>query len=344
MKKNGKAFAYLFLTVASVLSVGCSSSGKEEKTEREVPVKTWTVAFCENLGVHEYMGTVEGESSSSLSFQVPGYVERIYVREGQRVAQGELLARLDKTTLQSTYDAACSSLRQAEDAYARMEQLHEKGSLPEIKWVEVQSSLQQARSMEQIARKNLNDVELRAPYAGVVAQKSIDTGSSVVPGVPVFQLMKIMRVNVNMAVPEDEIASIGLGDEVSVSVAALGNKSYTGKIIEKGIAADPLVHTYKALVQIDNRSGELLPGMVCIARLGGTRDSSIVVPNRIVQIDSDGTPFVWVDSDGRATKRPVSVGALSGDGVVVESGLSVGDKVIVEGTSKVSENMKVTEQ
>lgn len=290
------------------------------------------------------MGTVEGESSSSLSFQVPGYVEHVYVREGQRVAQGQLLARLDKTTLQSSYDAACSALRRAEDAYARMEQLHEKGSLPEIKWVEVQNSLQQARSMEQIARKNLNDVELRAPYAGVVAQKNVDAGTSVMPGVPAFQLMKVTRVNVNMAVPEDEIAAIKLGDDVSVTVSALGDKQFSGQVIEKGIAADPLVHTYKALVQIDNRSGELLPGMVCVAHLGGVRDSSIVVPNRIIQVDSDGSHFVWLASEGRAVKRIVSTGALSGDGVVVESGLTVGDRVIVEGASKVSENMKVTER
>lgn len=328
----------------TVLCMGCSSADRDAATEREVPVKTWTVAFSENAGTHDYMGTVEGESSSSLSFQVPGYVECIYVREGQRVGQGELLARLDKTTLQSAYDAACSTLRQAEDASARMEQLYRKGSLPEIKWVEVQSSLQQARSMEQIARKNLADVELRAPYAGVVAQKKIDTGSSVLPGVPVFQLMKVSRVNVNLAVPEDEIASVALGQEVTVTVAALGDRVFSGKVVEKGVSADPLVHTYKALVQIDNRTGELLPGMVCVARMGGADDSSIVIPAQVVQVDSDGTRFVWVAGDGRASKRRVSVGRFSGRGVVIDAGLSVGDRVIVEGASKVSENMKVIER
>ena len=343
MKKNGKAGAFC-ITAMTVLCMSCNSTGKDVTVVREVPVKTWIVAFSENAGVHDYMGTVEGESSTSLSFQVPGYVERIYVREGQQVEKGELLARLDKTTLQSTYDAAYSTLRQAEDAYTRMEQLYQKGSLPEIKWVEVQSSLQQARSMEQIARKNLDDVELRAPYAGVVAQKKIDTGSSVLPGVPVFQLMKVARVNVNMAVPEDEIPTFALGQEVKVTVAALGDRTFSGKVIEKGVTADPLVHTYKVLVQVDNRSGELLPGMVCVAHVESASDSAIVIPNRVVQIDSGGSYFVWLDCNGRATKRSISVAYLSGDGVVVESGLSIGDKVIVEGASKVSENMKVTER
>ena len=141
MKRNGKAFAYLFLAVWSMTSIGCTSSSKEERAVREIPVKTWTVSLREGVYTRSYIGEIEGESSSSLSFQVPGYVECIYVKEGQRVERGELLARLDETTLQSTYDAALSTLKQAEDAYARMEQLHKSGNLPEIKWVEVQSSL-----------------------------------------------------------------------------------------------------------------------------------------------------------------------------------------------------------
>ena len=326
MKRNGKAFAYLFLAVWSMTSIGCTSSSKEERAVREIPVKTWTVSFREGVYTRSYI------------------VECIYVKEGQRVERGELLARLDETTLQSTYDAALSTLKQAEDAYARMEQLHKSGSLPEIKWVEVQSSLQQARSMEQIAKKNLKDVELRAPYSGIIAQKSIDTGSTVLPGVPAFKLMKIDWVNVNISVPENEVADVKMGADVTVTVAALGGKSFSGKITEKGIAADPLAHTYKALARIENRQGELLPGMVCVVNMGSRNNSQIVIPNSVVQVDYNGDHFVWLCCDGVAVKQTVSVGALSGNGVIISSGLAVGDKVIVEGASKVSENMKVSEQ
>ena len=331
MKRNGKAFAYLFLAVWSMTSIGCTSSSKEERAVREIPVKTWTVSFREGVYTRSYIGEIEGESSSSLSFQVPGYVECIYVKEGQRVERG-------------TYDAALSTLKQAEDAYARMEQLHKSGSLPEIKWVEVQSSLQQARSMEQIAKKNLKDVELRAPYSGIIAQKNIDTGSTVLPGVPAFKLMKIDWVNVNISVPENEVADVKMGADVTVAVAALGGKSFSGKITEKGIAADPLAHTYKAIARIENQQGELLPGMGCGGNMGSRIYSQIVIPNSVVQVDYNGDHFVWLCNDGVAVKQTVSVGALSGNGVIISSGLAVGDKVIVEGASKVSENMKVSEQ
>ncbi len=74
MKRNGKAFAYLFLAVWSMTSIGCTSSSKEERAVREIPVKTWTVSLREGVYTRSYIGEIEGESSSSLSFQVPGYI------------------------------------------------------------------------------------------------------------------------------------------------------------------------------------------------------------------------------------------------------------------------------
>ena len=97
-----------------------------------------------------YTHLVEEVVSSSISFQVMGNVERVLVGEGQKVREGQLLAVLDKATLENAYNASAASLRQAEDAYARMRTLHENKSLPDMKWVEVESKLEQARSMERI--------------------------------------------------------------------------------------------------------------------------------------------------------------------------------------------------
>ena len=90
---------------------------------------------------------------------------------GDRVAKGQLIATVDPFSMQSSYDAAKASLAQAEDAYRRMKELYDKGSLPEIKWVEVQSKLQQAKSMEEVARKNLDDCKLYAPFSGIISER-----------------------------------------------------------------------------------------------------------------------------------------------------------------------------
>ena len=75
-------------------------------------------------------------------------------------------------------NASAASLRQAEDAYARMRTLHENKSLPDMKWVEVESKLEQARSMERISRKNLEDRNLYAPFGGVIGKRMVEAGEN----------------------------------------------------------------------------------------------------------------------------------------------------------------------
>ena len=116
--------------------------------------------------------------------------------------QGQLLATLDEVSMQNTYQAAKAALKQAEDTYQRMKELHEKGSLAEMKWVEVQSKLQQAQSMEAVARKNLTDCQLYAPFSGVIAEKSLEVGQNVVPGVfTAFVSYHGLRFDVSSAKP-----------------------------------------------------------------------------------------------------------------------------------------------
>ena len=150
-----------------------------------------------------------------------GTVKKIYVDLGERVTQGELIAEIDPTSIRSSYDAAKSTLEQAEDAYKRMKLLHDKGSIAEMKWIEVQSKLQQARSMEEVARKNLKDCKLYAPYSGVISEKNIEAGQNVMPGVPVAQLVGVQDLKVKISVPETEIANIQKNQKEKIIISAL---------------------------------------------------------------------------------------------------------------------------
>ena len=145
-------------------------------------VKTMTVVRGAPSDGGRYSGTVEEQNGTPLSFSVAGTVQAVHVRLGQRVAAGQLIATLDDASLRNSHAAAQAALKQAEDAYRRMKELHDKGSLPDIKWVEVQSQVEQARSVEQIAAKNLRDCRLYAPYDGVIAAKNVEVGQNVVPG------------------------------------------------------------------------------------------------------------------------------------------------------------------
>ena len=152
--------------------------------------------------------------------------------------------------MQNRYQAAKAALKQAEDAYQRMKELHEKGSLAEMKWVEVQSKLQQAQSMEAVARKNLTDCQLYAPFSGVIAEKSLEVGQNVVPGVQVLKLVSDDRLKVRISVPETEIARVARGQKAVIEAPVLNGTTAEGVVTEKGVQANPLSRSYEVNVSI----------------------------------------------------------------------------------------------
>lgn len=323
-----------------------SCQGKSTTTREEVaPVKisTLTVEAEQRHNEHRYSGTVEAANSTALSFTMPGNVQSIGVNVGDRVEAGDLIATIDSSTTASSYKAALSARQQAEDAYARMKTLYEKGSLPEIKWVDIQNKLQQARSLEEIARKNLHDCKLYAPYTGIVAEKSIEVGQTVSPGLPVVKIVSGDRLKVKFSVPENEIADIHPGTRAVVTVGALDNRRFPGVITEKGIVAHPLSRSYEVKVSLDHTDADLMPGMVTEVGIENEKASwQYVVPAQVVQLDEKNRTFVWIEQEGKARKRYIECGPFATDGVTVVSGLENGDRVIVEGRQKVCENIPVT--
>lgn len=328
---------------AATLAAGCSTGPGDTGAERTVHVKTVIVTSGERgVAGREYVGTVEEESATALSFPVQGTVTALTAGEGQRVPAGQVLARLDERNLQSVYNGAQASLAQAEDAMKRLQMLYDNGSLPEIKYVEAQTKLEQARSMEQVARKNLDDSRLTSPFTGVIGKRAVEAGENVMPGQSVYTLLKTDIVKVKIPVPENEIAGIGRDQAARITVAALGDRSYSGMVKEKGVTANPVSHTYEVRIPLPNPGGELMPGMVCRVTLEGDSSArAIVLPNRAVQVTGRGERFVWCVRDGKAAMIPVTVGALTEGGVAITGGLTAGEEVITDGYQKVSEGMKV---
>ena len=203
--------------------------------------KNYLMAVCLFLVVMSGCGNKEQSSQQA---------EPVKVDLGSRVRQGQLLATLDEVSMQNTYQAAKAALKQAEDAYQRMKELHEKGSLAEMKWVEVQSKLQQAQSMEAVARKNLTDCQLYAPFSGVIAEKSLEVGQNVMPGVQVLKLVSDDRLKVRISVPETEIARVARGQKAVIEAPVLNGTKAEGVVTEKGVQANPLSRSYEVNVSI----------------------------------------------------------------------------------------------
>ena len=264
------------------------------------------------------------------------------VRLGDRVSKGQLIGTLDDTSARSSHTAAQATLAQAEDAYRRMKELHDKGSLPEIKWVEIQSKLKQARSMETLAKKQLDDCRLTAPFAGIIPSKTGEAGQNVMPGMAVAQLVSATGQQVKIAVPEAEIGNITVGQKASVAIPALKGKRYEATVTERGVTANALSRSYEVKLKVDDADDSLLPGMVAEVTLTENNgQTACIIPLHIVQLDEQNRNFVWTEKDGKAVKRFITCGDFAGNGVIVTQGLQPGDNLIIKGQHKVCEGTPI---
>lgn len=338
-----KSINQIALALTAVMLSACNAeNNKGQAADEAVRVEVTQVKAATADRTSRYSGTVEEENGTLLSFAVGGTVSRVLVDEGDRVGKGQLIATLDTEQLTHNHTSAQAALAQAEDAYRRMEELHGKGSLPEIKWVEAQTALQRARASEQMARKQLADCRLYAPFSGVISKKFAEKGQNVGAGTQIAKLVAVGRMKVKISVPESEMAQISVGQKADVTIEAIGGASMQATVTEKGVAADPLSRSYDVKLSLPKADRKLLPGMVAdVALRGGNTSMACILPAHIVQIDERNNEFVWLAVGGKAVKRIVTVGGFTADGVIVTSGLADGDMVITAGAQKVSEGMRV---
>lgn len=328
--------------VLAITLVSCNDNKVENVDAKTVRVETMKVHNTEGEYQREYIGTIESDNSVDLSFQVNGNIERILVQEGQSVQKGQLLATLNTATLANNHSIAKVSLTQAQDAFDRYSKLYNNKSLPEIKFIEVKSALDQARANERIARKNLADCNLYASFSGVIGQKKSEAGSNVMSGTPVVTLMSIGTVKVKVAIPENDISTVKVGDSCQVKITALGNNTIGGKVIEKGVVANPVSHTYDVKVELHNAKKEIMPGMVCKTYLTNKDlQRGIIVPLKTVQVDVSGKNFVWIADGGKATRTEVVVGKLVANGVMIDAGLKTGAELIIKGYQNLSPGVSI---
>jgi RND family efflux transporter MFP subunit len=233
-------------------------------------------------------------------------------------------------------------MQQANDALQRYGMLHDNGSLPEVKWVEVQSKVAQAKSQLDIARKNLADCSLTAPVSGIIGKKPINAGETALPSQTVVTILDISKVKVKVSVPDTEISSIAENTPSSIRVDAL-DMEFEGGRIEKGVQADMLTRTYDIRINVQNPGGKLLPGMVASVNFNSQSQSGLLsVPVYAVQKRTDGSAFVWtIRGDSTAHRTNIKIGSVSGNDILIEDGLSEGSIIVTEGYQKLGEGTKV---
>ena len=332
----------LITALSALLLIGCGNKKAQKQTfDPILPVEISVISQSNDNNLRNYVGTTKSEMELPLSFPLGGKLTGIYVKYGQHVKKGTVIARVDATSAKSIHDAALATLNQAEDGYNRLKQVHDEGGIPDVRWVQMETDLEKARQTEITARKHLNECTLIAPQEGFISMDKHTTGENMLPTTPFCRIIDMNKMIVEFSVPEKEIGIIQVGDKAEASFPGLNNLIKTIEIIDKSFVSNPMGHTYtiKAKVPVENK--DILPGMVAKIKLSLSEASGIVVPSSCVLTMPEGAD-VWTVKNGKAYRRNIKVGGFVKNGVVVESGLENGDTIITVGYQKLYNGAKVS--
>lgn len=340
------------IAAIALCSLGLTSCKQHAKPEPAplARVETSVVGQTGNTADsgREYSGTVSSAEESAVSFSVPGTITDIYVKAGQKVTKGQVLARVKSESLVNANNIAQSALAEARDAYNRMKKLHDANALPDIKWVEIQETLKQAENAAELAQRAVEDATLKAPFSGSVSEKVAEVGQTVIAAQPVLNIVNLNNLQLSISVPEGRIASFAVGTKAMVEFAALDGLKVEGTVSQKSVVADPFTRGFTVKIDIPNGDGRILPGMIgsvvidkAAVETPSSGSAQITLPAKSVLLAADNRQFVWVVKDGRAYQKFVIADELVPEGVVIKSGLAEGDTVIVAGMQKVSNGSQV---
>ncbi|MBR1575759.1 MAG: efflux RND transporter periplasmic adaptor subunit [Bacteroidales bacterium] len=286
-----------------------------------------------------YVGTVVSARTATLNAPVAGTLDALPVREGQAIRKGQVLAHIAAQSVRSASDAAQARLSQAEDAWTRIQSVYRSGSVTEVEYVRLRTQVEEARAAAAAAQDALGRCSIRAPFNGIVEKCYTSKGVEVTLAEPILRVLDLKAPEIRFQLPENDFRQFSEGDAVTVEVSALG-QSFPGTLKTKGVVASSLSHSYECTVSLPDSVPDLMPGMVCKVFLESAGTDQIIIPTSAVMTDMNGR-YVWTATDGIVGKKYVTVDGYSGQGIVISDGLSPEDRVIVEGSRKVSTGMKV---
>jgi RND family efflux transporter MFP subunit len=346
----------LGISLGGLVTAGC---GEEPAPEAPAvrPVKILEIGAGGGGITREFPGKISAAQTADVAFEVSGKIVELPVDEGQRVEEGDVLARLDPRDFESQRDAAVASERAARAEAERTRALFEADVAPKQQLDVAERNYDVMEARAATARKALEDAVLRAPFAGEVARKLVDDFANIKAKDPILILQDNSHLEIVIDVAEADYVHLQPGldnaartarGKPRVIVSSIPDREFPARIKELAGAADPTTRTYAATLAFENPPDvNILPGMTAKVRIGGpgtqTALESIWIPARAARTDDTGEAFVWVvDATSMKVQRtPVTLGELSGDLVQVTAGLEGGQQIATSGVHHLREGMQV---
>ncbi len=337
----------LMLSLVAALASGCGvgeasfASDTEIEATTPIPVETVLPARADILATYQATTSIASDADAPVVAKVGGEVVNLLVEEGDRVIRGQVLAELDGERLRLEMLSAKANLDQVRGEYERYTDLAARGLVSEAMFESLQYDVEALEAAYQLARLNFEYSRIRAPIAGVVSSREIKLGQSIAKSDVIFRITDTSELLAYLQIPQAELGKFAPGQSATLTVDAMPDTTFTATIERISPTIDVRNGTFRATAFIDNRSGELAPGMFARFSIAYDEHPDALVIPRAALVEEDEKTNVYVVADGAVSRRAIEVGIESGSVIEVVGGLAPHEEIVVVGQSSLRDGSKV---
>jgi membrane fusion protein, multidrug efflux system len=321
---------------------------KELDPLEKIPLVT-TFAAKEVVFTHylELQGNVSTKQNLIIYPEFSGVLTQVYVKEGQLVSKGQILAKIDDGGLSQQLAQLQIQADLAKTTFDRQERLWNQKIGSEIQYLQAKSSYEaQSRAVNQLTQQ-IEKTIVRAPFSGSIDDVITDQGSVVAPGQSqLFRIVNLKDMYIETDVPERYISEVTSGKEVMVEFPILG-KTVDSKVRQAGSFINPSNRTFKVEVAVPNYDGQIKPNLTAKLKINDyTNNKAILIPQSIISENAEGDQYVYIITNkngdkGIAKQVIVETGKTQGDYIEILSGLRHEDEIIDEGARSVKDGQEI---
>lgn len=328
----------------ALLLGGCGSKPPEAaRGGAPVTVTTTVVTSQQWRDSVQALGTARAKESLTITAKVSETVQKVAFESGDFVEAGQVLIDLTGRVQLAGLEEARAAFKESEQQLKRAEELAARNLVPGSQLDTQRAARDAARARMDQVRAQLSDRVITAPFDGVLGLRQVSPGSLVTPGTPIATLDDVSLIKLDFSVPETLISALAAGQEVNAISAAYPEAPFAGVVRTIDSRVDPTTRSVMVRAELPNPERKLRPGMLLrVEVLRAPRDTLALPEMALVQIGRKS--FVYrVAGDGSVAQVPVQIGARERGRVEILEGLSVGDRVVVEGTVKLRPGARIVD-
>ncbi|GAB3178577.1 efflux RND transporter periplasmic adaptor subunit [Telluribacter humicola] len=313
----------------------------------ETRTKSVTVTPVTNNTFKHYVevqGTVDAKNNVLVTPQMGGAVTAMYVKEGDYVKEGTVLARVDDSILRQSIEEVKNQLTLASTLFDKQKSLWDQKIGTELQYLQAKNNKEALEKKLATLNTQLSQARVVSPIAGVVDQVNVKVGEMAAPGMGVARIVNLNNLKVVAKVADAYVASVRKGDEVIINFPDL-NRKYNARINFVSTTVDPLSRTFTIEANLPS-SSDIKPNMLAQVQINdAVKKDALVIDQNLVQSTERGQVVYVAATDGSrkvAKAKPVKTGLSYNGQVEIVEGLQAGDQLITLGYQEVADGQAIS--